>query len=85
MLLYASLLGFENLDVLTSAAPKICKVSSRADREIWKFGSSGGSSSSSKDSGITQWNVVKRALSRKTIPGLLAVFHSMENNSMYLA
>ena len=75
MLVYPSLSGFENRELAASAAPKIWRVSSSARRLIWNVGRSGrvGSSAfasgSASEGGIVQLKLVKRALSRKTMPG----------------
>ena len=75
MLPYPSLSGFERRKLEVSAAPKIWSVSRRAERDIWKLGRSGesaswssGSSSLGSGTGRAQEKVVKRALSRKTMP-----------------
>ena len=55
-----------------SAAPKIWRVSRRADRDIWKLGrltEVASEPSLSSAAGKVQLKVVKRALSRKTMPG----------------
>jgi hypothetical protein len=75
--------------VVRSAAPKIWRVSRRAERDIEKFGRSGvresGSSLGGSGSGIVQLKVVKRALSRKTIPGSLLHLLVQWSKSTYLA
>lgn len=76
LLEYPSLSDFRKRVFVGSAAPKIWRVSRSAARETWKFGRSGTSGSASSaagsGSGRVQLNVVKRALSRKTIPGTVS-------------
>lgn len=75
LLEYSEESGLEKREKDVSEAPKIWRVSRRAEREIWKWGRSGVDVSASEASseggsgvGRVQLKVVKRALSRKTMP-----------------